>query len=113
MTLWEAISVGLRRGNQMKVFRKLFRMMIRQFIFHCDGLRGADSAEMDCTIVYFVLKWPENRKPSFTLTILHPFIQKKTERRVNIVINFLLLYECNIRSSHISVLIFFTRKKKM
>lgn len=51
------------------------------------------------------------RKPSFTLNILHPFIQKKTERRINIVINFLLLYECNIRSSHISVLIFFTTKK--
>lgn len=58
VSLWETISVGLRKRNRMEVLRKWSRTMIRQFLFPCDGLTGTDSAEMDFTIVYFVLKWP-------------------------------------------------------
>lgn len=58
VSVWEAISVGLRRTNQMKVLRKWSRTMIRQFLFHCDGLTGTSSAEMDFTIVYFALQRP-------------------------------------------------------
>lgn len=57
VSLWEAISVGLRRRNQMNALRKCCRTMIRQFLFHCNGLCGTHSAEMDFTMVYFVLKW--------------------------------------------------------
>lgn len=45
VSLWEAISVSHRRRNQMKALKKWSRMMIRQFLFHCDGLSGTDSAE--------------------------------------------------------------------
>lgn len=87
----------------MKVLRKWFRMMIRQFLFHCDGLSGADSAEMDFTNVYFILKWTSNGKSSFTLNILHPVIQKRDGKESEDSDSFSSA-EYNIRSSHTSVL---------
>lgn len=61
VSLWEAISVGLRRTNQMKVLRKWSRTPVGQFLFHCVGVSGADSAEMDFTITFVLLKWPKTK----------------------------------------------------
>lgn len=53
VSLWEAISVGLRRTNQLKVLRKWSRTMTRQFLLLRDGLAESDSAEMDFMSVSF------------------------------------------------------------